>query len=54
MLARYHPEAWVKALEVNESPLAVPLEDALDMAINAVPHLVLEALLQHPFVMHRR
>jgi hypothetical protein len=47
-LARYHPNAWVTALEVNRSDLAVPLEDALDMAQSAVPHLVLEALLQKP------
>jgi len=48
MLARYHPNAWVAALEVNRSDLAVPLEDALDMAQSAVPHLVLEALLRKP------
>jgi hypothetical protein len=48
MLARYHPDAWVKALDVNRSELAVPLEDSLDMAQSAVPHLVLEALLRKP------
>jgi len=46
MLARYHPDAWVSALEVDRSQLAVPLEDVLDLAQSAVPHLVLEALLR--------
>jgi hypothetical protein len=48
MLARYHPDAWVHALDVNRSTLAVPLEDALDLAMTAVPHLVLEALIKTP------
>jgi hypothetical protein len=52
MLARYHPDAWVTALEVNRSQLAVPLEDALDIAQSAVPHLVLEALLRTTIRFH--
>ena len=46
MLARYHPDEWVTALEVNTSRLSVPLDDALEIAQSAVPHLVLEALLR--------
>jgi hypothetical protein len=52
MLARYHPDAWVTALEVNRSQLAVPLEDALDLAQSAVPHLVLEAVLRTTIKFH--
>ncbi len=54
MLARYHPESWVNALDLNHSPLAVPLEDCLDQAMSAVPHLVLEALLNKPFLQVHR
>jgi hypothetical protein len=54
MLARYHPESWVNALDLNRSPLAVPLADCLDQAVTAVPHLVLEALLNKPFLQVHR
>lgn len=42
-IARYDPELWVAALDLNR-PTAVPIEVALDRAIAAVPSLVLEAL----------
>jgi hypothetical protein len=48
MLARYYPGAWIGALDLNESRLAVPIEDSLDIAQTAVPHLVLEALIRQP------
>ncbi len=44
-IARYDPELWVAALDVNSSELAVPIEAALEAALDAVPALVLEALL---------
>lgn len=44
MLARYHPAPWLDALAVDASPLAVPLEDAMEVAMEAIPHLVLEAV----------
>lgn len=44
MLARYYPVQWSQALDVDRSPLAVPLSDALEVAISVLPHLVLEAL----------
>ena len=47
MLARYHPAEWTAALQVDESAETVPLEAALDQALNAVPHFVLEALYGH-------
>jgi len=46
ILARYHPAEWLAALNLDASPLAVPLDDALEEALEAVPHLVLEAILQ--------
>jgi hypothetical protein len=45
MLARYHPTAWTRALDENSSPIAVNLERSLDIALEAVPHLVFEAVL---------
>jgi hypothetical protein len=45
-VARYDPELWVAELDVNHSPTAVPIEAALDAAIEAVPELVLDALTQ--------
>jgi hypothetical protein len=44
MLARYHPAPWTTALDVDNSQLAVPLEYALDEALEAVPRLILTAL----------
>lgn len=43
-LARYHPAAWTRALAVDRSPLAVPLERALQFAADLLPALVFEAL----------
>ncbi|MHB1523023.1 MAG: YaaC family protein [Candidatus Dormibacteria bacterium] len=44
MLARYHPVEWVAALDVNRSPEAVVLERAVEVALEVVPELVLEAI----------
>lgn len=44
-LARYDPEIWVDALAVNTSTHAVPIEAALDMALEVVPELVLAAII---------
>ncbi len=43
-VARYDPELWVAALDVNASPQAVPIEAALDIALDALPELIFEAL----------
>lgn len=48
MLARYHPVAWIEALNPNTSPIAVALENAMSEALEAVPHLVLEAIIKEP------
>jgi hypothetical protein len=44
MLARYHPAPWTQSLDVDASQFAVPLEVALDEALESVPRLVLRAL----------
>jgi len=44
-VARYEPALWVKALDVDNSQHATPLEVALDEALLAVPQLILSALL---------
>jgi len=48
MLARYHPVAWVAALDVNRSPIAVLLERAMSEATNSIPELLLEEVATVP------
>jgi YaaC-like Protein len=43
-VARYDPELWVGALDVNHSEQAVPIEAALDAALDALSELILDAL----------
>ena len=43
-VARYEPEIWIAALDLNSSEQAVPLEEAMDVALEALPELVLAAL----------
>jgi hypothetical protein len=45
MLARYHPVPWTRALDVDSSSVAVTLELTMNRAIDALPHLVFEALM---------
>jgi len=45
MVARYEPAGWVSALRYDESELAAPLERLLEIGLDRVPELVLEALL---------
>jgi hypothetical protein len=45
LLTRYEPESWLAALNVDQSPLAVPLEAVLQRALAAVPALLHEELL---------
>lgn len=44
MVARYDPEVWAAALDENVSADAVPIEAALDAALEAVPDRILDAL----------
>jgi hypothetical protein len=43
-IARYDPELWIAALDINNSQLAVPIEAALAAALEALPELILNAL----------
>jgi hypothetical protein len=53
ILARYSPTVWRAALDRDTSTLAVRIEDALDEALAAIPHLALEALEREPFLIPR-
>jgi len=48
MLARYHPVAWVEALDLDSSPAAALLGHALDVALDLLPELVLGTLMGRP------
>jgi hypothetical protein len=50
MLARYEPDTWTQALDIDQSPLAMPLEALLEVALTSVPHHVLKALLDEPYL----
>ena len=43
LLARYEPAAWRSALDLDKSPIADPLIDLLDNALQIVPDLLFEA-----------
>jgi hypothetical protein len=43
-LARYHSAEWTAALDPDRSPWCTSIEQALDMALQIVPRLVLNAL----------
>lgn len=45
MVARYEPGAWVRALDLDRPGLAAQLTELMDTALEAVPLLVLEALI---------
>ena len=51
MLARYEPATWVGLLNIDKNLLAVPLEGLLEDALEALPHLVLDALQASPFLL---
>lgn len=40
MLARYYPKEWTEMLDVDRSPLAVPIEHLLSVAYSTVPALI--------------
>lgn len=46
MRARYEPESWMSDLDVNETLWTVQLEEALDRAVDVVPLLLLNAILE--------
>ncbi|MEW1778153.1 hypothetical protein [Streptomyces sp. NPDC086777] len=51
MPARYQPRKWSEALDVDKSKSAAALEYAVDIALEVVPHLVLEGLDQEPLLL---
>ena len=44
MFARYEPAGWRNALDYDRSELAAPLGEVLDVGLEAVPELVLDAI----------
>jgi hypothetical protein len=44
IVARYEPELWIRELDVNTSRLAVPMEAALDVALEVLPEWILAEL----------
>jgi len=44
MLARYEPAGWSDALDLAASPVAAGVMELLDVAVERLPELVLEAL----------
>jgi hypothetical protein len=45
MLARYQPEAWADHIAVDNSKVAVPIEQLLTEALTAVPELLLQTIM---------
>ena len=46
MLARYHPRTWALLLDIDRNEDAVPIELVLKSAIDELPHLTTEVLLE--------
>jgi hypothetical protein len=44
IFARYHPGLWLRALQVDASEAAVPLEAVLDSGLSILPRLVYDAV----------
>jgi len=44
IFARYHPGLWMRALQVDMSDAAVPLEAVLDRGLDVLPRLVYDAV----------
>ncbi|GIJ30734.1 hypothetical protein Vqi01_58960 [Micromonospora qiuiae] len=51
MLSRYRPREWAAALDIDKSRAAHRLEYCLDLALDVLPHLVLEALDGEPMLL---
>lgn len=44
MLARCEPGSWVTALDLDQPGLAAQLAELMDVAVEAIPSLIIEAL----------
>jgi hypothetical protein len=53
ILARYQPRKWMQLLDLDKPGCAVLLQFALEAALSAVPHLVLEALDGESFLLSK-
>jgi hypothetical protein len=53
MLARYQPRKWTRLLDLDKPGYAASLQLCLEVALSAVPHLVLEALDREPFLLSK-
>ncbi|WP_369192421.1 YaaC family protein [Streptomyces sp. R08] len=53
MLSRYQPRKWTEILDLDKSPNAAVVEHALEIALDTLPHLVLEALDKEPMLFRR-
>ena len=50
LIARYEPARWRDSLDPDSSPLAVFIEDAMEEALTALPHLLLIALVGREWI----
>ena len=48
MLARYFPVPWTRALDLDRSPSGVVLDLVTTRAMDALPHLIYEAVTGRP------
>ncbi len=53
VVARYHPAEWARSLRIDSSEIAAYLEHALEVALEVLPHLVLEAVWNDPVLLSR-
>jgi YaaC-like protein len=53
MIARYQPRKWAETLDLDRSPNAAVIQHALEVAMDVLPHLILEALDQAPVLVRR-
>ncbi len=44
MMARYEPSNWAGMISIDSSSDANAIENLLDQALGALPHLILEAI----------
>ena len=44
MLSRYHPREWAAALNIDKSEAAALLEYCLELVLDVMPQLVMDAL----------
>ncbi|GAA2524357.1 YaaC family protein [Streptomyces longisporus] len=53
MISRYQPRKWTEILDLDKSPNAAVVQHALEIALDVLPHLVLEALDKEPMLFRR-